>query len=69
MRDSIGDFRATLDLKAADFAAFRALSALPTGMPADVVFNALVPVAPATTSTRIVEDVIRLPGRVAQGLA
>ena len=49
--------RATLE--ATDFAAFRALSALPVGMTAHVVFSALDPVAPATTSARIVGDVIR----------
>ena len=49
--------RATLE--ATDFAAFRALSALPMGMTAHVVFSALDPVTPATTSARIVGDVIR----------
>ena len=49
--------RATLE--ATDFAAFRALSALAMGMTAHVVFSALDPVAPATTSARIVGDVIR----------
>jgi len=46
-------------LEATDFAAFRALSALAMGMTAHVVFSALDPVAPATTSARIVGDVIR----------
>ena len=49
--------RATLE--ATDFAALRALSALAMGMTAHVVFSALDPVAPATTSARIVGDVIR----------
>src|SRR5262249_5654268 len=49
--------RATLE--ATDFAAFRALSALPMGMTSHVVFSTLDPVAPATTSARIVGDVIR----------
>jgi beta-N-acetylhexosaminidase len=49
--------RATLE--ATDFAAFRALSALPMGMTAHVVFSAFDAVAPATTSARIVEGVIR----------
>jgi beta-N-acetylhexosaminidase len=49
--------RATLD--ATDFAAFRALAALPLAMTAHVVFSAIDPVAPATTSATIVRDVIR----------
>jgi beta-N-acetylhexosaminidase len=46
-------------LEATDFAAFRALNALPLAMTAHVVFSALDPVAPATTSAVIVRDVIR----------
>jgi beta-N-acetylhexosaminidase len=49
--------RATLD--ATDFAAFRPLSGLPLGMTAHVVFTAIDPVAPATTSANIVKQVIR----------
>jgi len=49
--------RATLD--ATDFAAFRPLKSLPLGMTAHVVFSAIDPVAPATTSAVIVQDVIR----------
>jgi beta-N-acetylhexosaminidase len=49
--------RATLD--AADFAAFRPLGGLPLGMTAHVVFTAVDPVAPATTSANIVQHVIR----------
>ena len=49
--------RATLE--AADFAAFRPLRALPMGMTAHVVFSAIDPVAPATTSANIVGNVIR----------
>jgi beta-N-acetylhexosaminidase len=49
--------RATLE--ATDFAAFRLLAHLPLGMTAHVVFSAIDPVAPATTSTAIVEGVIR----------
>jgi beta-N-acetylhexosaminidase len=49
--------RATLD--ATDFAAFRPLSGLPLGMTAHVVFSAIDPVAPATTSANIVKHVIR----------
>jgi beta-N-acetylhexosaminidase len=53
----VGADRATLE--ATDFAAFRPLNALPLGMTAHVVFSAIDPVAPATTSVTIVRDVIR----------
>src|SRR5580700_1207111 len=46
-------------LEATDFAAFRPLKALPLGMTAHVVFSAVDPAAPATTSATIVRDVIR----------
>jgi beta-N-acetylhexosaminidase len=46
-------------LEATDFAAFRPLRALPLGMTAHVVFSAIDPVAPATTSANIVRNVIR----------
>jgi beta-N-acetylhexosaminidase len=46
-------------LDAIDFAAFRPLRALPMGMTAHVVFTAIDPVAPATTSANIVRNVIR----------
>jgi beta-N-acetylhexosaminidase len=49
--------RATLD--ATDFAAFRPLAGLPLAMTAHVVFTAVDPVAPATTSATIVRQVIR----------
>ncbi len=49
--------RATLE--ATDFAAFRPLAGLPLGMTAHVVFSAIDPVAPATTSVTMVRDVIR----------
>jgi beta-N-acetylhexosaminidase len=49
--------RATLE--ATDFAAFRPLRTLPIGMTAHVVFTAIDPVAPATTSANIVRNVIR----------
>jgi len=49
--------RATLD--AVDFAAFRPLAALPLGMTAHVVFSAFDPVAPATTSVTMIQEVIR----------
>ena len=46
-------------LEATDFAAFRPLSRLPLGMTAHVVFSAIDPVAPATTSVTMVHEVIR----------
>jgi beta-N-acetylhexosaminidase len=49
--------RATLDKT--DFAAFRPLSSLPLGMTAHVVFSAIDPVQPATTSAIMIGDVIR----------
>ena len=49
--------RATLE--ATDFAAFKPLNRLPLGMTAHVVFSAIDPVAPATTSVTMVAQVIR----------
>jgi beta-N-acetylhexosaminidase len=49
--------RATL--ASTDFAAFRPLAKLPLGMTAHVVFSAIDPVAPATTSVTMVREVIR----------
>jgi beta-N-acetylhexosaminidase len=49
--------RATLE--ASDFAAFRPLNRLPLGMTAHVVFTAIDPVQPATTSATIISQVIR----------
>jgi beta-N-acetylhexosaminidase len=49
--------RATLE--ASDFAAFRPLAALPLGMTAHVVFTAIDPVSPATTSATMIREVIR----------
>ncbi len=49
--------RAALD--ATDFAAFRPLAGLPLGMTAHVVFSAIDPDAPATTSVTMVREVIR----------
>jgi beta-N-acetylhexosaminidase len=46
-------------LEAVDFAAFRPLAGLALGMTAHVVFSAYDPVAPATTSVTMVQDVIR----------
>ena len=45
--------------KKTDFAAFRPLAGLPLGMTAHVVFSAIDPVAPATTSATMVREVIR----------
>jgi beta-N-acetylhexosaminidase len=49
--------RATLE--ATDFAAFRPLKNLPLGMTAHVVFTAIDPVRPATTSATMIGEVIR----------
>jgi beta-N-acetylhexosaminidase len=49
--------RATLE--ATDFAAFRPLARLPLGMTAHVVFSAIDPAHPATTSATMVREVIR----------
>jgi beta-N-acetylhexosaminidase len=49
--------RATLERS--DFAAFRPLAGLPLAMTAHVVFTAIDPVAPATTSATMVRQVIR----------
>jgi beta-N-acetylhexosaminidase len=47
------------DLRRHDFAPFRALAHLPMGMTAHVVYSAIDPSAPATTSARVVEEIIR----------
>jgi beta-N-acetylhexosaminidase len=49
--------RATLE--ASDFAAFRPLKKLPLAMTAHVVFTAIDPVLPATTSATMIGEVIR----------
>ncbi|MCP4619633.1 MAG: beta-N-acetylhexosaminidase [Bradyrhizobium sp.] len=55
------------ELERIDFAAFAPLADLPMAMTAHVVFSALDPVQPATTSATIIERVIR--GRIGfQGL-
>ena len=46
-------------LQATDFAAFRPLGGMPLGMTAHVVFSAIDPTHPATTSATMVRDVIR----------
>jgi len=47
------------ELENTDFAAFRPLADLPMAMTAHVVFSALDPAHPATTSATIIEQVIR----------
>ena len=47
------------ELESSDFAAFRPLAQLPLGMTAHVVFSAIDPLAPATTSGTMVQEVIR----------
>ncbi|MCC8965577.1 beta-N-acetylhexosaminidase [Bradyrhizobium sp. Pear76] len=47
------------ELERSDFAAFQPLADLPIAMTAHVVFSALDPVHPATTSATIIEQVIR----------
>jgi beta-N-acetylhexosaminidase len=47
------------ELERTDFAAFRPLADLPMAMTAHVVFSALDPAQPATTSATMVEQVIR----------
>jgi beta-N-acetylhexosaminidase len=47
------------ELEASDFAAFRPLSGLPLAMTAHVVFTAIDPVSPATTSAKMIQNVIR----------
>lgn len=49
--------RATL--ASSDFAAFRPLATLPMAMTAHVVFSAVDPVSPATTSVTMIREVIR----------
>lgn len=46
-------------LAASDFAAFRPLAGLPLGMTAHVVYTAIDPVEPATTSAAVLQEVVR----------
>jgi beta-N-acetylhexosaminidase len=46
-------------LEASDFAAFRPLNGLPMAMTAHVVFSAIDPLSPATTSAKMIANVIR----------
>jgi beta-N-acetylhexosaminidase len=50
---------ARIELERTDFAAFQPLAELPMAMTAHVVFSALDPAHPATTSATIIEQVIR----------
>lgn len=47
------------ELRRSDFAPFQALNALPAAMTAHVVFSALDADAPASTSSRVTQDIIR----------
>lgn len=47
------------ELRRHDFAPFKALNDLPIAMTAHVIFSAIDPAAPATTSGRVVEEIIR----------
>ncbi len=47
------------ELEVSDFAAFRPLAGLPLAMTAHVVFTAIDPVSPATTSAKMIQNVIR----------
>ena len=47
------------ELEGSDFAAFRSLADLPMAMTAHVVFSAIDPAQPATTSATIIQQVIR----------
>ena len=47
------------ELEATDFAPFKALADMPLAMSAHVVFSAIDPNAPATTSLVVIDDIIR----------
>lgn len=47
------------ELEATDFAAFRALAHLPAAMTAHVVYAAIDPMRPATTSPRVLDEIVR----------
>jgi len=47
------------ELSASDFVTFRSLNTCPMGMTAHVVYEAIDPHRPATTSPRVIRDVIR----------
>ncbi|MFC6490638.1 glycoside hydrolase family 3 N-terminal domain-containing protein, partial [Nitratireductor sp. GCM10026969] len=46
-------------LRARDFVPFKALNDLPMAMTAHVVYSAIDPEHPSTTSSRVIEDIIR----------
>jgi beta-N-acetylhexosaminidase len=46
-------------LEASDFTTFKALNALPLAMSAHVVYTAIDPDAPATTSAKVISEVVR----------
>jgi beta-N-acetylhexosaminidase len=47
------------ELRRHDFAPFKALSGLPAAMTAHVIFAAIDPAAPATTSAKVVSEIVR----------
>ncbi|MEI5680547.1 MULTISPECIES: beta-N-acetylhexosaminidase [unclassified Mesorhizobium] len=47
------------ELRAHDFAPFKALSHLPIAMTAHVVYSAIDPAAPATTSEKVIREIVR----------
>ena len=47
------------ELERTDFTAFRALARAPLGMTAHVVYSAIDPTAPATTSKKVIDEVVR----------
>ncbi|WP_292294035.1 glycoside hydrolase family 3 N-terminal domain-containing protein, partial [Mesorhizobium sp.] len=47
------------ELRSHDFAPFKALNQLPMAMTAHVVYSAVDPNNPATTSAKVVNDIIR----------
>ncbi len=47
------------ELRAHDFAPFRALRDLPMAMTAHVIYSAIDPDSPATTSAKVVEEIVR----------
>lgn len=47
------------DLRATDFRPFKALSDMPIAMTAHIVYSAVDPLFPATTSPTLIEDIIR----------
>jgi beta-N-acetylhexosaminidase len=47
------------ELRRHDFAPFKALAGLPMAMTAHVVYTAIDPAAPATTSARVVSEIVR----------